>query len=576
MSPSTPILKVMRIQSPSLSSYYSTCTTYPTLIPNSISSTMLLPDSFGNIHTGETFLACLSVSNSTADESTAIDNQIYNNTLLPSSFNLTNVTINSYLQTPTQRHRLANPADSTNQPNGCTVALGGHVDVFVSQLIEEAGQHILRVEIFYNDHNVSNLDDTTSLTSASVTSSTMPTPPPPTSKIIRKFYRFQVTQPLKISSFVCRHGDSTCWISVDVENILPSTESHTDDGIGNSATTTSLVKPFSFLPCDNSPDLALTLSSVTFKPADGLSAISVIPNNSLPSTENDSSLSTVTSTPLSRLDFYLRKPLLSSAQLYDSIVRLRPHESHRYLFKVQAASENASIRGIAAGDALGQVQIRWRRSLSDTGSMTSPMIFTPTSIPSSILNRLGTLNSYIGDISKLNGAAAMDEMDVGFVVHASGLSVDTAAAAAGSASSYVTTHSKPLYHTSTSSLSSFRLEEILPVTVEPIDPPTKMVLGCTYPLELLIVNHGNTALHAHLQMRLSVMKGVVISGPSFINLGEIPPNGGSTAALIHVLALLPGLFQVRGCFIVDPTNGREIAQPALFSVYIYDDDEMKI
>lgn len=565
--PFGPILKVMRIQSPSLASYYSTCTNYPTLIPNSISNVLLLPDSFGNIHVGETFSACLSVTNALLNtvKSPASYNNSVDNVPLPILSNITNLSINSYLQTPTQRHRLVNPADSLNRPNGCTVPLGGHVDVFVSQLLEEVGQHILRVEISYCDGG-----DSSDLDDATISSNTVPSSTASQVKTIRKFYRFQVTESLQIKHFALRHGDASCWVSVDIENILPPSNTESSSNLtrteeDNQANSANINRenhgPSPFTPCDNSPDLTLTLTSVVFKPADGLSAEMISPQNSVPVQQDDILKSNESlSTQHSRR--------LTAVQLYDSIVRLRPRESHRYLFRVQAASESAIIRGIASGDILGQIEVHWRRSLSDTGCVRSPFVYTPSSMPISILNRLGTLNSYIGDISKVNSVAAMDEIDAGFVVDASGLSVDTAAAAA--AASNNTTHTKSLSHASSS---SFRLEEILPVTVEPIDPPTKMILGDSYPVELLIVNHGKTPLHAHLQMRLSVMKGVVISGPSFINLGEIPPNGGSTAAMIHLLALLPGLFQVRGCFIVDPTNGREIAQPPLFRIYVHDEVE---
>ena len=572
MSSFGPILKVMRIQRPSLASCYSTCTNYHTLIPNSISNVLLLPDTFGNIHEGETFAACLSVTNviSNAVESTA---PAYNSAdsvplPLPTFSNVTNLTINAYLQTPTQRHRLDNPMDSSNKSDGCTLPLCAHVDVVVSRRLDEIGQHILRVEISYNVEGESNPEG--NLPNPNITPSSR-------LKVIRKFYRFQVSQPLHIRHSVCRQGDAACFVSVDIENILQSSSESASNSTGElnvpstAGNHVNIIPPPTtpFLSCDNSPDLALSFTSVLFKPADGFSAETIVPTHSfLKNSDTEVEEQNVTKQPDSSIMNKFRRSFQPTAvQLYDSMVRLRPRESHRYLFKIQAASENATIRGIAFEDVLGHVEIHWRRSLGEGGCIRSPLIYTPHSIPPSILNRLGTLHSYIRDVSKINGAIAMDEIDSGFVVYGSGLSVDTAAASV----TISNTHNKSLSH----SPSSFRLQDILPVTVEPIDPPTDMVLGCTYPVELLIVNHGNTALHVHLQMRLSFMKGVVVSGPSFVNLGEIPPNGGSTATMIRLLALLPGLFQVRGCFIVEPMNGREIAQPPLFSIYIHDEDEEK-
>jgi hypothetical protein len=140
-----------------------------------------------------------------------------------------------------------------------------------------------------------------------------------------------------------------------------------------------------------------------------------------------------------------------------------------------------------------------------------------------------------------------------FVVHRSGLSVDVAAASA--------------QRSSLSGRGDGSLDELLPVTVEPIDPPSTMRLSVPEKISLLVVNHSNQAMNLQIQMRLSRMTGVVVCGPSFITLGSVPPSGGSCTIDFRLVALVAGLFSVSGCFIVDLTTGMEVEQPVLFDVF---------
>ena len=64
------------------------------------------------------------------------------------------------------------------------------------------------------------------------------------------------------------------------------------------------------------------------------------------------------------------------------------------------------------------------------------------------------------------------------------------------------------------------------------------------------------------------MKGIVVYGQSFRNLGEIPPNGGSVVSEIRLIAMVPGLYFVGGCFVVDLNSGMEIQQPNLLSIFV--------
>ena len=107
---------------------------------------------------------------------------------------------------------------SGNSSGGVDLGPNGVVDAIVSRALEEAGPHILRVEVGYAMADGSN-------------------------KTLRKFYRFSVSEPLQIRELTVRAGDASCFVSIAVENI--STPSLTG---------------------------GLTISSVQFVTADGLEA----------------------------------------------------------------------------------------------------------------------------------------------------------------------------------------------------------------------------------------------------------------------------------------------------------------
>jgi len=64
------------------------------------------------------------------------------------------------------------------------------------------------------------------------------------------------------------------------------------------------------------------------------------------------------------------------------------------------------------------------------------------------------------------------------------------------------------------------------------------------------------------------MSGVVICGPSFISVVEVPSSGGSCTIDLRLVALVGGLFSVKGCYIVDLLSGKELKQPPLFDVFV--------
>ena len=472
----TPTLKVMRLQAPQLGQPNA-----GSLGPQSIMGpSCTLPDTFGVIHIGETFTAYLGVL--CADDHHPIRN----------------LAVTAQLQTPSRRWPLpcglegvggggggggTNDGDDEGQ-GPIDVPPGSGVDAIVSRPLEEVGQHILRVEVSYGTG--------------------------PTSRTLRKFYRFNVSSPLHIRELTVRAGDDRCYVSIAVENA-----SSAGAGTGGGG---------------------LTICAADFHPPAGLVAERVgggVGGGTEAGTAADGS------------DHTDCKERTSAASLYETSGRLEPGESYRYLFLVRAASEDAALRGIACGDELGKAVFAWRKAMGESGRIASASVRCPPAQPPGLVSEDGT-TSVVAASSK-------------FVVHRSGLSVDAAAAAANR----LARGEGSAQHTPQSNL-----DKLLPVTVEPIDPPTRLELGKPVEIKLLVVNHSSETMSLQLQMRLAQMSGVVVCGRSFKNLGEVPPSGGSSVVEIRVVALVAGMFYVQGCSVVDLISGREVAQPPLFNVFV--------
>jgi hypothetical protein len=349
---------------------------------------------------------------------------------------------------------------SGNAGGGVEIPPETGVDAIVSHALEESGQHILRVEVGYRASDGS-------------------------TKTLRKFYRFQVSNPLIMSELTYRTGDACCFVSISLEN--------------NGAETKG----------------GLTICEAKFDPAPGLSAERVS------SQRKDEAKVTAT-------------------ELFDECGRLETSASMRYLFKV-ASSEPSSVRGIAAGDELGKAVFTWRKACGEMGRMASSPVICPSVTPT---------------LDPSDPGATMEGRGNPFVVYVqgSGLSVDVANIAAARAAN--------------PNMDRNALDQLLPVTVEPVDPPSRIQLGVPYQVQFLVVNHADKYMSLQLQFRLEHMKGLSVCGPSFKNLEEVPGNGGSTTVAVRFIALAKGLLQVRGCCVVDLATGQAIPQPPLFNVLV--------
>ena len=291
-----PILKVMRLQKPELD-----IAKAGTLAPSSslLGSSLCLPDSFGIIHVGEAFSAYLGVLN------------------VSKRFPVTKLTVTAQLQSPTARYDLATKSlDMCNEGGGCELQPGQGIDSIVSHSLDEAGQHILRVEVGYAG------------TGGAL-------------KSLRKFYRFQVLNPLSVQPYVYQKGDtdSSCFVSVSVQN----------NG--------------------QEPKSGLTIASVDFEATPGLAAESI----SCRSSDDASRTTTTNSYSFPR-----------GVDLFDQSDRLECGDCIQYAFKV--SSSEMSAKAPKEAGQLGKFTIEWTKACGEDGHTASNPVMRTGGIANPILD----------------------------------------------------------------------------------------------------------------------------------------------------------------------------------------------
>jgi len=364
-------------------------------------------------------------------------------------------------------------------------------------------------------------------------------------KTFRKFYRFQVTAPLTLRQSAVRCGDNACFVSVDVE--------------------------YNLTEC-NSP---IVIRQAKFVPSEGLSAKQLAPTTAL--LENSSAHDAVS--------------------LYDQETVLMPNGHVRYLFQVEAASKEAILRGIAADDLLGRAVFGWCKAMGECGECVSTQVFCPpvAVLPGDVAVAPATPNPAVttteDTTTTANPAMAPQQQSLSLsqqtpqlppylVVHRSGLSVDVASAAAAAAATTYRPDRHPLLAQ-------------LAITVEPIDPPSRLFVNTPVAVQFLVVNHTERAMTCQVQFGTNTNNaagsgsgaaaanttgtnttnsgagtGVVVCGKSFQTLGSLPPRGGSTVVTARFVALQTGWMRVPGCTVVDLSMGHTFVQPPLFHVLV--------
>lgn len=550
-SAAVPTLRVMRLQSPELhvSQHQHQQNYNGNSCAFALQTALCLPDSL-TVFVGESFTAYLGVLNSSP--------------YLP----IRRLSVSAQLQTPSQRHQLPAPSlcsssscsttSDDGNSNGVHVAPESSVDAIVSRTIDEPGPHILRVEVGYATAEGGR-------------------------QTFRKFYRFAVLEPASVSiDKVMRMGDTTCLVEVTVE-YPPKDGSNSVDDTPNSKHNND----------------TLVIASCVWEPTPGFTA-----------TQIDCQAAT-TATP----DDTTKRPPPTAVELWDSVGTLMrrttlpiatdtntetskittttasnnnalfmPSFSSKlsYIFAVQASSKEAQLRGIAAGDPLGRAAVTWRKAMGETGTIyshnnnsNSTSVLCPPADPSARTMPNGVKTNHTNNH---------------FMVHRSGWTVDMAAAAA----SIATSPHNPQGGGSTLK-NQQQQQSMIVVTVEPIDPPSRVILQEPVTVQFLIVNHSVQTMPLQLQfhnntsgtttaaapkapsctslapapLEIHPQHGcLAVSGPSFQNVGDIPGQGGSTVVPVTFLPLYTGLCRVQSCSVLDLASGREILQPPLFTTFV--------
>jgi len=172
------VLRVMRLAKPSflsnipiMSENNDFASTKDSLIEEQFvnSNILLLPQSFGSIFLGETFVCYLSINND-SDKSTS------------------NITLKADLQTSSQKTILLHEMVATDLSSGCSN------DHIISHEVKELGTHMLVCAVTY--HNSAN-----------------------EKKLFRKFFRFDVQKPLDVKTKSFNVDSNKLFLEAQVQNI---------------------------------------------------------------------------------------------------------------------------------------------------------------------------------------------------------------------------------------------------------------------------------------------------------------------------------------------------------------------
>jgi len=220
---------------------------------------------------------------------------------------------------------------------------------------------------------------------------------------------------------------------------------------------------------------------------------------------------------------------LKATTLFDNCGRLEPEATRSYLFRADATAGKAGR--IQAGDELGTATFTWRKACGEMGRMKSSLLICPNA---TIMLGTGNPTTTKGE----NGKPLPSDTPSAAIMP--GMSQDRQLAPG----------------------------QKLHVTVEPIDPPTKVQIGQPFHIEFLVVNHSEKYMTLQLQFRLGQVIGISVCGPSFKNLDEVPGNGGNVRVSVRFIALTAGLLQLRGCCVADLSTGLAIPQPSLCNTLV--------
>lgn len=364
-------LKIIRLSKPSLS-ISSPC---PPILPDSepwadyarsvhlpgtpesslrdlaLSDLLVLPAHFGNIYLGETFSAFVSVNNESLDR-------------------VVDVTIKAELQTTSQRFSLVDTSlaggGSLNQgklPTGSpklSLDPGKTAEFVLSHEIKELGIHILVCSVHYT------------VTGGPLTPGSRPED---NKKFFRKFYKFQVQNPLSVKTKVHSLVDGRVFLETQIQNIMTG-PMHLDRMRFEPAELFSFVdmNSRSVVPEDRQSP-AKPMSSLPLTQLSTLSRSSSVRDQNLPTEPTKS----VPGSPM-------MSPNQDSGEIFGSY--LGPQDTRQYLFllvpKPDPSSPGTLNPLVRSTPNLGKLDIIWSTQMGQTGRLQTSQL--TRKVPTSVLS----------------------------------------------------------------------------------------------------------------------------------------------------------------------------------------------
>ncbi|KAL7753042.1 hypothetical protein RI367_001493 [Sorochytrium milnesiophthora] len=342
------------------------------------STTLVLPSSFGNIYLGETLSVGL----------------VMNNDCTLGSLPLQDIGIKAELQTASQRSMLV---DTTNAPLP-DMPPGTSLEFVLHQDIRELGMHILVVQVSYTfTHNAGSVNmapastgGLTAPTSAYKPAGIQADPAASTRsagvgmserKLLRKFYKFQVLNPLIVKTRVVSTGIHTLartGFSHSLSQVPPAAHAY-----GNVLLEVQLTNAMA-----NGNGMFLT--SMTFQPIEGLECLdmSTMPPTSVTAASVDASAARAAGeggdqTPANRggpspaalldVDAFNTAEAFSKSVFRSAYLNAGDVRQYLYIFRPCAGSDSASAA--LASNALGKLDITWNTKACEGGKLqTSPLM----------------------------------------------------------------------------------------------------------------------------------------------------------------------------------------------------------
>ncbi|KAJ1462478.1 hypothetical protein M885DRAFT_505359 [Pelagophyceae sp. CCMP2097] len=489
-----PTLRVMRLYKPKLHSTHVNNLAGPRL-----TQALALPDSFGDIYRGERFSAYVSVLNADGDGAAA---------------QLRDVVVSAKLQAPSAK-RAVELADTSEErrasaphATGATMKrkanpaflleTGENVDLIVEHTLEELGTHTLRVSVAYRA--AVSADDSS----------------PATLEVrsLRKFYRFNVLEPIAVEANAVR---------------LP--RSSLSDAAGRGELKDEPALGAVQVTLRNAMHARCVIETVTLHPPSGFSAREVVVSDGAARELRGSKLDESPPAPDEHVDAAATDETVSDAELellydvdalalYDAKYHVDPGESVRRVFTVHRAaraSEFLTGDGSPPLDAddfpprdAGWLRVAWRSAMGEGGAIATPAVQWVKA-------------PHAGETDKSPTAQAADE------------------------------NAQP---------------KIVDVQLRDLPPRRILHLGVVTTVMCVIFNRSDRDLSLQLQWRLDGMpSGVAVDGDAFQSLGVVKAKT-SVSRLVRLLPLQAGLFSLTGCAVVDLTSAMEFPQSALADVLV--------